>query len=60
MALDLCHTHYQALFIILSEGLHNYRYTDCKSFLDYIPIKDDQLMFWCFDCKKNYEKDIYE
>ena len=42
----------------LSEGLHNGNCTDCKSYLDYTSIKDDQLIFMCFDCKKNYKKDF--
>ena len=42
----------------LSEGLHNDRCTDCKSCLDYMTIKDEQLIFMCFSCKKNYEKNF--
>ena len=41
----------------LSEGIHNNRYADCKSFLDYMKTKDENLIFKCFSCKKNYEKD---
>ena len=44
----------------LSEGLHSDKCTDCKSCLDYMIIKDDQLIFRCFDCKKNYKKDFNE
>ena len=40
----------------LSEGLHNDRCIHCKSCLDYMAIKDEQLIFRCFRCKKNYEK----
>ena len=40
----------------LSEGLHNDRCIDCKSCLDYMAIKDEQLIFRCFRCKKNFEK----
>ena len=40
----------------LSEGLH--KCADCKLHLDYISIKDNQLIFRCFRCKKNYEKDF--
>ena len=32
----------------LSEGLHSDKCTDCKSFLDYMSVKDDQLIFRCF------------
>ena len=40
----------------LSDGLHNDRCIDSKSCLDYMTIKDEQLIFTCFECKKNYEK----
>ena len=42
----------------LSEGLHNNRCLDCKSYLDYMITKDEKLIFRCFTCKKNYEKDF--
>ena len=42
----------------LSEGLHSDKCTDCKCCLDYIVFKDYQLVFSCFECKKNYNKDI--
>ena len=42
----------------LSEGLHNNRCLDCKSCLDYMKTKDENLIFRCFSCKKNYEKDF--
>ena len=42
----------------LSEGLHNDRSIDCKSCLDYMTNKDKQLIFRCFRCKKNYEKNF--
>ena len=40
----------------LSEGLHNYRRIDCKSSLDYMTNKDEQVIFRRFRCKKNYEE----
>ena len=40
----------------LSEGLHCDKCTDCKSCLDYMKFKDDQLIFSCFECKKNDKK----
>ena len=40
----------------LLEGLH--KCTDCKLHLDYMSIKDNLLIFRCFRCKKNYEKDF--
>ena len=42
----------------LSEGFHNDKCTNCKSCLDYMTIKDEQLIFRCFRCKKYYEKDF--
>ena len=42
----------------LSEGLYCDRCIDCKSYLDYMITKDDQLIFRCFECKKNYKKDF--
>ena len=32
--------------------------TDCKSSLNYMITNDDQLIFRCFECKKNYMKDF--
>ena len=40
----------------LSEGVHSDKGTDCKSYLDYMTAKDEQLMFRCFECKNNYKK----
>ena len=42
----------------LSEGLDNNRCVDYKSCLDYMKSKDEKLIFRCFSCKKNYEKDL--
>ena len=42
----------------LSEGLHNGECKDCTSYLDYMRIKDEKLIFRCFSYKKNYEKDF--
>ena len=42
----------------LSQGLQSDKCTDCKSCLDYISIKDDRLIFRCFECKKNYKKEF--
>ena len=39
----------------LSEGLHSAKCTDCKFCLDYMSVKDDQLIFKCFKCKKTVE-----
>ena len=42
----------------LFEGLHSDKCTDCKSFLDYMSVKDEKLIFKCFECKKNYSKEF--
>ena len=42
----------------LSEGLHNNKCVDCKSCLDYIKTKNEKLIFKCFNCKQNHEKDF--
>ena len=42
----------------LSEDLHNDKCKDCKSYLDYMTTKDEKLIFRCFSCKKNYEKNF--
>ena len=42
----------------LFEGVHNDKFTDCKSYLDYMTTKDEQLIFRCFGYKKIYEKDF--
>ena len=41
----------------LSEKLHSDECKDCKSELDYISAKDNQLIFQCLECKKSYNKD---
>ena len=40
----------------LSEGLHSHKCTNCKSCLDYMTTKDEQLIFRCFECKKLKER----
>ena len=42
----------------LTEGLHNNRWIDCESCLDYIKIKNEKLILKCFNCKQYYEKDF--
>ena len=42
----------------LSEGLHCDKCIDCKSYLDYMSVKDHQLIFRCFECKKNYKNNF--
>ena len=40
----------------LSETLQNYNCTNCKSCLDYISTKYNQLIFKCIKCSKNDKK----
>ena len=42
----------------LSDRPYSDKCTDCKSYLDYMTTKDEQLILRCFECKKNYEKDF--
>ena len=42
----------------LYEGLHSDKCADFKPCLDYMSVKDDQLIFRCFECKENYKKDF--
>ena len=35
----------------LSDTLHSDKCIDCKSYLDFMLIKDDQLVYRCFECK---------
>ena len=44
----------------LTEGIHNDKCIKCKSNLCYMKVTDKKLIFRCFDCKKNYEKEIKE
>ena len=41
-----------------SEGLHSEKGTDCKSCLEYMKFKGNQLFFKCFECKKDCKKDF--
>ena len=40
------------------EKLHSDKCKDCKSELHYMSVKDNQLIFQCLDCKKNYNKEL--
>ena len=40
----------------LSEKLHSDKCKDCKSKLEYMSVKDNQLIFQFLECKKNYNK----
>ena len=49
---------FSRLAVNLSDGFNNDKCTDCKSCLDYMATKDEQLIFRCFEYKKNYKKDF--
>ena len=40
----------------LSEGFHSNKCKDCKSCLEHIKMKDNQLIFNCLKCNKNHNK----
>ena len=42
----------------LSEKLHSGKCRDYKSELDYMLFEYNQLIFQCFDCKRNYMNDF--
>ena len=42
----------------LSEGIQSDKCTGCKSCLDYMTTKNEQLIFRCFGCKNDYNKDF--
>ena len=42
----------------LSDGFHCNKFIVCKSSLDYMITRNDQLIFRCFECKNSYQKDL--
>ena len=42
----------------LTEDIHGDKCIDCKSDLSYMKVIDEALIFRCFNCKKNYKKEI--
>ena len=42
----------------LTEGIHSDKCIKCKSSLCYMKVMDETLIFRCFNCKKNYQKEI--
>ena len=42
----------------LTENVHDDKCIKCKSNLCYMKVMDKKLIFRCFDCKKNYRKEI--
>ena len=42
----------------LSDGIHIDKFICWNSYYDHMLIKDDQSIFTCFECKKNYKKEF--
>ena len=42
----------------LTEDIHGDKCADCKPDLSYMKVIDEALIFRCFNCKKNYKKEI--
>ena len=42
----------------LMEDIHGDKCVDCKSDLSYMKVIDEALIFRCFNCKRNYKKEI--
>ena len=42
----------------LTEGIHSNKCIKCKSNLCYMKVMGETLIFRCFNCKKNYKKEI--
>ena len=42
----------------LSDGLHGDKYMDCKSYLDYMSVKNNWLIFRFFECRKIITKPL--
>ena len=42
----------------LFDGLYNDKYTNCKSCLDYMSAKNNELMCKCLNFNKNHKKDF--
>ena len=40
----------------LAEGLHNNKYTDCKSCVEYFKTEGTHLIFKCLNCNNNHKK----
>ena len=38
----------------ISDGLHCNKCTSCKSYFDYMKVENNQLIFKCLNCNKNY------
>ena len=42
----------------LTEGIHSDKCINCNSDLSYMKVMDETLIFRCFNCKRNYKKEI--
>ena len=42
----------------LMEGVHSDKCINCKSDISYMKVMDETLIFRCFNCEKNYKKEI--
>ena len=42
----------------LSEGIHNNKFLDCNSCLDYVKTKNEKLLLKCFNCNTYYKKEF--
>ena len=42
----------------LTEGIDNDKCINCKSDISYMKVMDETLIFRCFNCKRNYKKEI--
>ena len=40
------------------EGIHSDKCINCKSDISYMKVIDETLIFRCFNCKRNYKKEI--
>ena len=47
-----------SLFDDLAERLHNEKYKNVKSDLEYVTVNDGSLILKLQDCNKNYEKSL--
>ena len=42
----------------LSDGMHDFKCKNCNSCLDYMKSDDNKVIYGCFECKINYNKDF--
>ena len=42
----------------LSDGMHDIKCKNCNSCLNYMKFDDNKLIYRCFECKTNYNKDF--